>query len=511
MTAISRGRLVSSTLTKVTSTQLAIIAFLLGVSITLAYKPFSQPVRGDVGIYDYIAQSILRGQVPYRDVIDPKAPLSMYLSAAAMAAGRPLGISDIAAVRWFNAIMAGLLLAMNFLVAEAYLKSRLAGVIAALVPLLPENFALMMTKGTQPKLPMMIFGMVTLFLIARQRPFLSGFFSMLSCLCWQPGLMFTGVAVLMYSRYLTKWNDGRALKVIAGAAVPLAALLLYFYSLGALPHLWSWTITYTYSVFRPEGQKPITQAIGLMWKIIHRELGSDLILWGLSVIGFGMFAWQRIAEKFKMHLRSSELFRDAVLIPPVVYLVFCTIDFQGGPDLIPFLPFVGVFAGWFFVELGRMIASNALIQKKLSSLEWSVVVPTAAICVMLVLLLLRTTRYKPPATDLQSQQIAIGHIADYLDPTDKIYVHGTAEILVLLNRPNLNPYIALDSGADDYIAQQRPGGFKDVLDELEAAAPKLVAISRLRNVRHGRELENWALEHYDELNVPGLDGIYIRK
>src|SRR5215813_3224719 len=293
MTATSIERLVTSTHARITSNQLAIVAFLLGVAIPLAYRPFSQPVKGDVGIYDYIAQSILRGQVPYRDVIDPKAPVSMYISAIAMAAGRSVGVRDVVAVRWLNALMAGLLLALNFLVAESYLKSRLAGVIAALVPLLPENFASMMTKGTQPKLPMMLFGMLTLLLIAKQRPFLSGFFSMLACLCWQPGLMFTGVAVLMFSRYLTKWNDGQALNVVAGAAVPLAMLLSYFYALGALAQLWSWTITYTYSVFAPEGQKQIGQAFVLMWKIIRRELGSDMILWGLSVIGFGMFAWKR--------------------------------------------------------------------------------------------------------------------------------------------------------------------------------------------------------------------------
>src|SRR5215831_18494107 len=110
MTATSIERLVTSTQARITSNQLAIVAFLLGVAITLAYRPFSQPVKGDVGIYDYIAQSILRGQVPYRDVIDPKAPVSMYISAIAMAAGRSVGVRDVVAVRWLNALMARLLM-----------------------------------------------------------------------------------------------------------------------------------------------------------------------------------------------------------------------------------------------------------------------------------------------------------------------------------------------------------------------------------------------------------------
>src|SRR5688572_14859171 len=68
--------------------KLSLAAFVLTVVVMLAYHPFKQLERGDAAIYDYMAQSILRGQMPYRDVIDPKTPGSIYLSAAAMAAGR---------------------------------------------------------------------------------------------------------------------------------------------------------------------------------------------------------------------------------------------------------------------------------------------------------------------------------------------------------------------------------------------------------------------------------------
>ena len=68
---------------------------------------------------------------------------------------------------------------------------------------MPAHFSEWMVTGTQPKLPMILFGLLSVLLIGKQRPYWAGFFSMLSCLCWQPGLMFTGVAVLMFSRYLT--------------------------------------------------------------------------------------------------------------------------------------------------------------------------------------------------------------------------------------------------------------------------------------------------------------------
>ena len=53
-----------------TTRRLAVIAFVLGALVMLAYRPWRQFEAGDTAVYDYIAQSILRGQMPYRDVVD---------------------------------------------------------------------------------------------------------------------------------------------------------------------------------------------------------------------------------------------------------------------------------------------------------------------------------------------------------------------------------------------------------------------------------------------------------
>src|SRR5690242_4763328 len=68
-----------------TTAQISVAVFCFAVVITLGYRPFSQMVIGDTAFYDYIAQSILRGQLPYRDTVDIKFPGSAYLSALAMA------------------------------------------------------------------------------------------------------------------------------------------------------------------------------------------------------------------------------------------------------------------------------------------------------------------------------------------------------------------------------------------------------------------------------------------
>ena len=112
---------------------------------------------------------------------------------------------------------------------------------------------------------------------------------------------------------------------------------------------------------------------------------------------------------------------------------------------------------------------------------------------------------------LKDQDAAFEVVSSRLTNDDRIYVHGTTELLVLLNRRNMNPYLFLDRSKDDYIGWKLGGGFERVIDQMESLAPRVVALSRLAKVVHRAELEEWVSQHYDELTVPGYEGIYIRK
>ena len=515
---------------------LAIITFIFAVAVALAYRPFSQIEVGDPAVYDYIAQSILRGQIPYRDIVDIKGPGGSYLSALAMLIGKAAGLRDVIAVRLMNVVLVGLLSMVTYAVAGAYLRNRFAGIIAALVPLMPEHYLMLLIGGSQPKLPMILFGMITVLLIARDRPGWAGVFSMLSCLCWQPGLLFTGTAFLIFSRYLTSWRDLRALKVIIGAAVPLLAVLGYFYWRGALGDLWAWTITYNYGVFGPEARQGAGDAVNKLWRIVLRVFRPDTAaladsfigrfksrfepLAGLatfamvpaSIIGALLFGFERVRAKLagKQAIQSPELFRDALLIPPLVYLGFCLVNFQAGPDLIPFFPFIGIFAAWFLIKAGRLIASRWL-RHSTSAFPPEIWLPLGALLLILIVLAVRTVTYRVGGWTLQYQDQEFKTISDLLGPDDKIYVHGTVELLVLLNRPNLNPYVLLDWDADKFAGARTPGGWSAIMDEMESQAPKLVAVSRLRTVTYRADIERWIEEHYDRLALFRYERVFVRK
>jgi DolP-mannose mannosyltransferase len=483
---------------------LSLAAFVVAVGVMLVHRPWSQIEAGDEAIWDYVAQCIVRGQVPYRDVVEIKAPLSAYLSATAVFISKAARIRDVIAVRVLNVIMAGLLSTVTLLVGVTYLRSRTAAILASLIPLTPSHFAEWVVAGTEPKLPMILFGMVALLLVARRKPFWAGFFSMLSCLCWQPGLMFTGVAFLIFSRYLTTWRDLAALKVILGAALPLVILILYFFRVGALADLWSWTVAFNLNVYAPQTIRSFSETLALLWKVLVRVFRLDLLLVALGFVGLIAFCFERVRERSKrgVGVGDSDLFRDGLMILPLTYLAFCFLNFQSGPDLIPLFPFVGLFAGWCLVRLGAVGFGGRFARP----------LPMLALIVIAALILFRGATYKiDSGATLRDQDEELAAIANILAPDDRIYVHGTVEILVLLNRPNLNPYIFLDRGKDDWIARGMPAGFEGLISEMDLAAPKVLVISRLGKVAHRAELEQWVKEHYDPLELRGYRNVFVRK
>jgi hypothetical protein len=492
---------------------LGVAVFLVSVGVMLLWRLFRQAEAGDAAIWDYIAQGILRGEIPYRDVVEIKGPGSAYLSAMAMQLGAFVGLRDVLAVRFMQIAFAGVLMSVTFLVAEIYLRQRLAALIAVVLPLTSDHFVGWTEAGTQPKLTMILFGMMTLLLIARARPFWAGVCSMLSCLCWQPGLLFTGVAILIFSRYLTAWRDGRALKVLAGAVVPLAVVLLYFYWVGALSDFWVWTVAYNFEVYAPEGIRSPGETLTHAWRVIVRVFGIDLIWFAIGLIGLLMYFVRQLRARVKsgQAFASPELFKDGVLIAPLVYIAFCLINLQSGPDLIPLFPFLSIFAGWFITEASRWLSSFGMITKRPALLRSVERFPAFALSLVCAVALVRAAIFRMDDWTLWRQDSELKAISDLVGPDDKIYVHGSAEILLRLNRPNLNPYIMWDHGKARYVADKKYQGSIDAMvDAIEAERPKLVAVSRLRNIPDGAALERWLEKHYERLPITGYDA-YLRK
>jgi hypothetical protein len=164
------------------------------------------------------------------------------------------------------------------------------------------------------------------------------------------------------------------------------------------------------------------------------------------------------------------------------------------------------------VELLRVVKNSKSRVRLFNSRSAAWLAPAVAV-LMLMLISWRAVEYRlfEYVLPLRLQDESFATISAQLSDSDKVYVHGTAELLVLLNRPNLNPYIFLDSGKDDFIAARKYGGsFMRLVDEIKASEPKIIALTRLQRVAHRDELKK-LIDNYDRLDLKGGYEIYVRR
>src|SRR5262249_35040213 len=142
---------------------------------------------------------------------------------------------------------------------------------------------------------------------------------------------------------------------------------------------------YNYGVYAPETTRGLNDALAHLWRVSLRVFKLEIILVFISLIGMATFAIESVRAKLERRGQSGSWdFRAALLIPPMVYLAFCLINFQSGPDLIPLFPFIGLFAGLGLVKLSESRIGRGFFKP----------LPRLALAVIIVLVLFRAATYK---------------------------------------------------------------------------------------------------------------------
>ena len=94
-----------------------------------------------------------------------------------------------------------------------------------------------------------------------------------------------------------------------------------------------------------------------------------------------------------------------------------------------------------------------------------------------------------------------------LGVTGGIAAYKACELLRLLMRAGHDVFPLVTASAE-----RVPGGFRAVLDEMEAEAPKIIALTRMHGVWHRDEFFQWAAEHYEKLPMNfAHDAVFVRR
>ncbi|MCS6886197.1 MAG: DolP-mannose mannosyltransferase [Acidobacteriota bacterium] len=452
--------------------------FVFALLVYLRFGPHEQPVGGDLSMWDYMAQSIARGSVPYRDVVNIKTPLGAYIGAAAIWLLRPLDVRDLFAIRYAFLLQAALVVALTYLLFEVYWQRRLLGVLAASIMLSYDSFGIWNASGAQVKTTALLFGLLSIYLLAKQKYFWAGFVGSLSFWAWQPGLLFAGVAGLCSLNSLKRGF----VRVILGTALGVLLGVGYFFFVGAARAFYDWCFSFNISA-----NTSVAAASGWarLATVIDKAYPDEWLFWWMFPVGFLVHLVDVVVK-----LRNKEA--DIKLLAPtlafVVYGLFTYFNLQSGPDAIFFLPFIALYCAYLAMRLGSCIE-----RFKLPAV--SIYLNCVLVLGVVTFFVLDAFGYNPAFT-LDEQQQDYSLVFDEISPMDKVYAHGSLDLLVLGGLVNASKYIYFDRGKDVYAAKLE-GGFDKIIGQLEAARPRFVALSKLERVQHKDQLLAWLKSHYD--------------
>ncbi|HEY3135000.1 MAG TPA: hypothetical protein VGL29_03005, partial [Blastocatellia bacterium] len=346
---------------------------------------------------------------------------------------------------------------------------------------------------------------------SKDRPLVAGGFGMLSALSWQPGLLFVGVAGLAYSRYLTRWRDLKILELLIGAVIPLGALLVYFLLAGALKDFYNWTIHFPLTVYAPRELRSISDFFKHIFIMIEGRYYSSHVYFYLAVGGLlltlGRETYAGVKSGVGYFLERAP--RHSLAIAPIIYLGFSMIDIQGAADLIPFIPFVGVFAAVALIYILKRV-SAALTRGHRERTVTELLTSAFLVLWVLFFCLRHAVLFEQGYPTLKDEDAVVAEAVSHLQPSDKIFVHGLTEILVLSGLTNASNYFFLDRGKDEYLDRVEPGGFNGWFERLRSERPKVVALSRLNDVDRAEDFLDWVATDYQPRFTP-IFTYYVRK
>lgn len=431
-----------------------------------------QPMTPDKSMQIYIAQEITRGHPPYVAVIFPKTPLAPLLSALAITAGNWLGLMDVLAVRGLFLLLGSLGVASTFMVAK-YISSdpmlRLAPPLTLLGFRLWETHTI---TGAEPRILLMLLGLLSLWALAEERWFLAGLTSSLAFLTWQPAGFYV-VLALATPLWITR-KAREFIRALAGASLPLALLAIYLLANQAFLPALRQTVGGQFAYLLESGSWDLGRGLAQLSTVTINYLSRPGAEVGFVILGsigwLGFTAKSLLSRNFRAKPAAINPF--PLLLSGYGWLVFSLRDLDGPVDLLPLLPYLALGLG-------------SLLGEVLDSVKKKVAARTLVVAQGLVLLSILGYGLQElalqrgiPSFTLQEQMERATILDAYLGEEGEVQAIGDLSLLVLSERRNLTPVIHL--GPKHYnILLSEPGGLEQPLATIAARRPKVLILQRV--------------------------------
>ncbi len=476
---------------------LPVLVFALAVVVYGQYG-FDGELRRDHAIYLYSGQRMAEGIPPYVSIFDHKGPLAPMLAGLGVMISEQLGWDDIYTVRAVFFVVGCVAVVSVYALGNGLFRSRRVGAFAALTFLGFFGFAQYAASGPEPKVPMVLFQVLSLLLTSRRRWFWAGVCGSLSFLVWLPMAIFPLVTLFLATVQPRRGRTTAMVLALAGIGLPLVAVSAYFWYHDAFGKLLDGSILFNVFYGDREEQSVLSHFLAPVRVALHGYGTAFLPI----LVGFAMIVYLLFSRTVRHGSLGNVLKGDAlapVLLTFPVVVLWSLLDFQWYPDLYVFLPYVAVGFGRFL----DLVVRRAEGSEKPALPGGVGRLLTLGLCAFLVVL--AAVNALAGINDrlrsgFAAQKRATAQIEERFGRDAKLVSIGVPQVLVLSHRSNPNPHAFIGAGIDQYIHANTPGGFEGWLRELQEYDPDVIAFGKTKGV-HKQELMSWLRSRYHEERV----------
>lgn len=483
-----------------------VLLSLLALVVFLQYGILQQPIVLDPGYFTYMGQQILQGHAPYESAFDHKTPLASFLTAFAILLGQRASMPDIISARYAFLIIAVLCVGFTYLVSRTAFRDRLVGLFAALIMLSFSSFGIFAVSGTEPKILMILLGLISIHAIQHRMWWLGGLAAALSFLTWQGGAFFMALALYFPARQTGRDRPRHLLLALLGMLIPFGALGAYFYSHRALLEAFRQAILFNFGYMRDMAPTSPLEHLRHLRGVALYGFGTESWFFVFGLLGWTLWVG-RNALSPRVILRRTCLDGQTspFLLSWYALVLLSLTNFQGVPDCVPLLPYVAAWAGY-LIACGVRHSGRLMEKVRGGRLTHRGELWVCLVTACLVLLYGTTDAfaYDAPVLTLADQRILVADLVRCLSPDEGILVIGAPEILVLSGRTNALRYLYFYNNVDAYAARYEPAGFAGLIESLDRDKPAVIVYARRRATSYQNSLFQWFERNYDtyRLTIP---------
>jgi hypothetical protein len=482
----------------------ALTPFLLFFLAVIVYGGFGfeGKLLRDDAMFIYGGQRLVDGAVPYVGMFDVKGPIAPMAAGIGVAISRWMEWDDVLGARLVFLFASALAVVGAYFLGSSLFRCRKTGVLSAMAFLGFFDFAREAASGPRAKSLVVLFGIFSLYFAGRKKWFWGGFFGALSALTWQPTGIFLLASFIMALMQPGKERLRAASLSAVGIGLPAAALVLYFYSQGALFELLDGILLFHLNYLVPVNVPAIYHILLPYWAVTRGYTLMALpIAIGLIVIMYLHYSRRALHGSFKGMLRDDPF--APVFLSFFPFVAWSALDFQGPADFYVFLPYVAVG----FAHFLAILAAHMETRLETGRFAWAGGLVVPAICLALTVAAAADIRHRSESGYLD--QVATADAIEQRFGEDlKLLSIGCPEALVVMGRTNPNPYPVLIGGMDRRIHATTLGGFEGWLMELAFYDADVIAFGPTGGP-HERRLMQWIESRYHEEKM-GPWKLYIR-